>query len=94
MDYIAIIWAGFLLTAFILSMVGDAMSQSSLPTRRITDGPCWAVLLPDGAMRTHGNGVVSLWKHRHVAEYWLRNDECVGRVVRVRSVTYEIEEDR
>lgn len=59
------------------------------PTRRITEGPFWAVLMPDGTLKAITATGVSLWKDPGDA---VANAAFYGgRVVRVR-VTYEVEE--
>ena len=62
-------------------------------TRTITEGPFWAVMLPDGRLlRCTASECAFFWKHQKDAAAecaCFKQDEC--RVVRVRSVTYEVE---
>ena len=65
----------------------------TVATRTITEGPFWAVMLPDGTLakveQLHKSPVWLVYE-RTVAGYEARSlENC--RVVRVRSVTYEVE---
>ena len=60
-------------------------------TRTITEGPFWALMLPDGRLLLSTDDDAAgpmLWITK---PEWPLDIENVGRVVRVRSVTYEVE---
>lgn len=66
--------------------------ENEPPVRRITEGPFWAVMLPDGRIDQFERGEPMFWamNNRYGAECYAHRVH--GRVVRVRSVSYEVED--